>query len=129
MSASANEQLARRYFKLLNDEEWDGFRDLWTDDAEVVAVGARPRHGIDGVMTYYKKIFGPWSKHVDEPVRVMSATEGDTVTVEVRFQGWTHDGRHVAFDAVDLFDLRDGRIRRLSSWYDIDYARRAIADG
>ena len=33
--------------------------------------------------------------------------------------------RGVVFDAVDLFDVDDGRIRRLSNWYDLVYARKA----
>jgi hypothetical protein len=27
---------------------------------------------------------------------------------------------------VDLFDFEDGLIRRLTNWYDIDYARKAL---
>jgi ketosteroid isomerase-like protein len=45
----------------------------------------------------------------------------------VTFTGTTGDGRTVTFDAVDVFDLRDGRIRRLSNWYDVAYARKMIA--
>lgn len=36
------------------------------------------------------------------------------------------EGREAAFDAVDVFDLRDGRIGALSTWYDLVAARRAV---
>ena len=46
---------------------------------------------------------------------------------EVVFTGRTAAGKDVRFDAIDVFDLaEDGRIRRWSNWYDIDYARKAI---
>jgi hypothetical protein len=48
---------------------------------------------------------------------------------EVTFSGTTADGRDVTFDAVDVFDLEDGLIRRFSNWYDIAYARRVLSNG
>jgi len=38
--------------------------------------------------------------------------------VEFAFTGTTGEGRPVAFEAVDLFDLAGPLIRRLSIWYD-----------
>jgi len=32
----------------------------------------------------------------------------------------------VSFDAVDVFDLKDGLIRRMSNWYDVAYARSVL---
>jgi ketosteroid isomerase-like protein len=52
---------------------------------------------------------------------------GDSATIEVHFQGVAHDGREIEFDAVDVFDLEEGRIRRLSNWYDIALVRRLLA--
>jgi len=44
------------------------------------------------------------------------------VTAEVRFEGH-HATRPTPsrFEAVDVFDLEEGRIRKLSNWYDLDY--------
>ena len=44
--------------------------------------------------------------------------DGSTAVVEVSFTGRTTDGRPVAFDAIDVFDLAGPRIRRLSTWYE-----------
>jgi len=120
------ESVVRRYFECLDTEDWPAMRAIWTEDGELRAVGARPRSGVDEVIGYFSKLFTPWPQHRDHPTRLIIA--GDTVTAEVTFTGTSASGREVSFDAVDLFDLREGRICRLSNWYDIDYARRVIAE-
>jgi hypothetical protein len=49
---------------------------------------------------------------------------GDVVTVEIAFTGETQEGVPVEFEAVDVFTLRDGRICRLTTWYDIERVRK-----
>ena len=112
------------YFRCLNTEDWATMATLWTEDATLRAVGARPREGRDSVLRYYSRLFDPWEEHLDTPTRVIRA--GDVVTVEVTFTGRSRAGHDAAFDAVDVFDLRDGRIAALSTWYDLVAARRAV---
>ena len=115
------------YFEVLNAENWDGMRSLWHRDGELSAVGARPRAGAAAVMTYFQKIFDPWPEHRDEPTRLLVCERDRAVVAELRFMGRTRDGRSVTFDAVDVFDIEGGQIRRMTSWYDIAAARRATA--
>jgi ketosteroid isomerase-like protein len=122
---SANETTVRAYFECLDTENWDRMRTLWQPDAELRAVGARPRTGVDEVVGYFSNLFIPWPEHEDRPVRFIE--QGDAIAVDVTFNGTTADGRAVSFDAVDVFDLRDGLIARLTNWYDIAYARRVLA--
>jgi ketosteroid isomerase-like protein len=126
LDASGAEEIVQSYFVCLDTEDWDRMRTLWHPEAELRAVGARPRHGIDDVITYFSKLFDPWPRHTDSPTRLMRC--GDTFTVEVTFIGTTPDGREISFDAVDIFDLHGGLIRRLANWYDIAYARRVLSD-
>ena len=101
-------------------------RTLWNEDGCVRAVGARPRNDLDGIIAYFTKIFEPWAVHEDSPVRFLVSEPDQTVVVEVVFTGTTRDQREVRFDAVDIFDFADGRISRLTNWYDIDFARRSL---
>ena len=64
--------------------------------------------------------------HEYRPARFLVSERDQTVVVEVIFTGITRDQREVCFDAVDIFDFADGRISRLTSWYDIDFARRSL---
>jgi ketosteroid isomerase-like protein len=116
-----------RYFRCLDTEDWRGMAELWCDDAELRAVGARPRRNRDGVIAYFSKLFLPWPEHEDTPTRLVISERDQTVLAEVTFSGTTEDGRAVTFDAVDVFDFRDGSIAKLTNWYDVDYARRALA--
>jgi ketosteroid isomerase-like protein len=119
-------RIVQRYFECLNSEDWDGMRELWTEQGALQATGARPRQGREEVVAYYAKIFSLWAEHRDEPTRVL--VSGDTVTVEVRFTGTTPRGKRVEFEAVDVIDLDDGRIERLTNWYDVAYARAELAE-
>jgi ketosteroid isomerase-like protein len=121
-----NETTVRSYFACLDSEDWARMRTLWHADAELRAVGARPRQGVDEVIGYFSNLFTPWPKHEDRPMRLLDS--GDTIVVEITFFGTTPDGRDVSFDAVDVFDLRDGRIVKLTNWYDIAYARKVLAE-
>ena len=112
----------RRYFDGLNNEDWEDFTGIWTEDAELVGVGARTRKGRDDVMTYYSNVLVPYPVHYDDPYAIH--VSGDIVTVEIAFQGETHEGVSVEFEAVDVFTLREGKIARLTTWYDIDRVRK-----
>jgi ketosteroid isomerase-like protein len=126
MSMAAMQAVVMRYFACLNTEDWDGMRELWCEDGELRAVGARPRSGREDVVGYFSKLFKPWPRHDDQPTRVLAFEPAPAVLAEVRFTGLTADHREVRFDAVDVFDFRQGRIRALSNWYDIDYVRREL---
>lgn len=109
------------YFDAINNEDWERLSTVWRPDAELIATGARPRSGIDDIVTYYPRTLAPWKQHLDSPTRFVVA--GDTVTVEIHFSGRSADGVDVEFDAVDVFDLVDGKIARVTNWYDTSKVR------
>lgn len=120
-----NEETIHAYFRCLNDEDWGGLGELFHEDAALRAVGARPRRGPEEIVAYFGRIFEPWARHQDRPTRILVVA--DTVLAEVTFTGIAHGAEaEVSFDAVDVFDLEGGRIRRMSNWYDIAYARKAL---
>jgi ketosteroid isomerase-like protein len=108
--------VVRRYFDYVNTDQWDAFRELWHPECVTTPVEGPQRHGVDEVVALYPLLLSPFPQHLDDPVRVL--VSGDSATVEIRFTGTLHDGRVVEFDALDVFDLEDGLIRRLRYWYD-----------
>jgi ketosteroid isomerase-like protein len=115
------------YFEAVNGRDVDALSALFADDVELRPVGSPPLRGRDAVIAYYPPLIAGFAELRDEPVRVSVA--GDVVTVEIAVVGRTLAGADVAFDAVDVFDLdADGRIVRLSLWYDTrDVARQVRA--
>jgi ketosteroid isomerase-like protein len=120
------DDVLQTYFRCLDTEDWTLMRTIWHEDAEMQAVGSRRRSGVDEVLEFLSTLFAAWALHEDRPTRIITA--GTTSTVEVTFTGTTRDGRQVSFDAVDVFDIDAGRIRRLSNWYDIAHVRRVLAE-
>jgi len=106
-----------RYFHGVNNEDWDDFRGIWHDDAVVEVVGGIRVQGWDEIRPYYVGALAGFPVHHDDPYRIHVA--GDTVTVEIAFTGETAEGVPAAFEAVDVFTLEDGRVRRLTTWYDL----------
>lgn len=105
------------YFVFANSKNWLGMADLFTCDAELRAVGARPRYGRDDILAFYPKTTSAWTTNIDTPLRC--TTSGSVAVVELLFNGVDTSGRPFEFDAVDVFDLSEARIRKVSIWYDI----------
>ena len=111
-------EVIRRYFDGVNNEDWDDFRGIWHADAVVEVVGGIRVQGWDEILPQYTGALANFPVHYDDPYRVHVA--GETVTVEIAFTGETVDGVPASFEAVDVFTLEDGLVRRLTTWYDLD---------
>ena len=108
----------RRYFHGVNTEDWADFRGIWHDDAVVEVVGGIRVQGWNEILPYYTRALSGFPVHHDDPYAVHVA--GDTVTVEIAFTGETVEGVATSFEAVDVFTLDEGRVRKLTTWYDLD---------
>ncbi len=104
------------YFTALNTEDWELMASVLHPEVDLVPTGSRPRTGSDKAIAMFQKIFVRFPVHADDPTRFIC--DGSTVVVEITFNGATADGLDVTFDAVDIFDVEDGRICRLSQWFD-----------
>lgn len=113
------------YFELLNGDALAELAALFAEDAELVAPGAGIRRGRERIESYYRSALAPYPEHLDLPTRVL--VSGSSATVEIRFEGRLANGQRLAFDAVDVFDVRGGEIARLTSWYDSSAVRRSLA--
>ena len=108
--------VVRAYFVALNDEDWDLMASVLHPELDLIPSGSRPRIGADKAIAMFQKIFERFPVHQDNPTRFIC--DDNTVVVEITFNGATRDGQEVSFDAVDIFDVENGRITRLSQWFD-----------
>ena len=120
----SHRELVGTYFAAMNSDRFADLEPLWHPDGELHAVGAPPRIGRAAVLAHFPAVLAGYAAHHDEVTRWIEA--GDTVVTEIRFTGELRDGRPVVFDAVDVFDLAEGAIIRLSSWYDTRAVARMV---
>jgi ketosteroid isomerase-like protein len=116
-SMSDIETTIHAYFEGINAERYDRVAALFAPDGVLIAPGIEPRRGAAEIEEYFGAALRIYPEHRDDATRIIVA--GSTATVEIRFTGALESGVRMAFDAVDVFDFDDqGRIARLSSWYD-----------
>ena len=118
-SEAVAREVMRRYFDGVNNENWEDFRGIWHEDAVVDVTGGLHFEGVEEIVPYYPRVLKNFPVHYDDPYAVHVA--GDVVTVEIAFRGETLDGVTAEWEAVDVFTLENGRIRKLTTWYDMGY--------
>ena len=104
------------YFAAVDAEDLEVLRRLLHPDVALAACGSRPRRGAEAVIAMFAAIFERFPVHSDRPVRLIC--DGGTVVAEIHFEGRSAGGVDVTFEAVDVFDVAGGRIRRLTQWFD-----------
>ena len=118
--------LIAAYFDAINAEDYDAVAALFAPDAVVLPAGGRLRRGREEIARYYAEILAPFAQHHDEPVRVVVA--GADVTVHIAYEGRLANGRSLAFDALNVYELAGGLIARLTQWYDTHRVRRLLLE-
>lgn len=113
------------YFDAINNDRWDRLDDALAADVVISPPGMAQVQGLEAAKSHYARLLAGFGEHVDDLTRVL--VSGDSVTAEIDFRGRTEDGRPVTFKAVDVFDLVDGKIARVSIWYDTHGVRRQLA--
>lgn len=118
MNIDTAPDVIKSYFRAINAEDWDALAEVFTPDATVSPAGEPTSTGTEAIVTWYRRTFRRFPVHHDEPLRAITASDGAAAAVEIRFTGETRTATAFDFRAVDLFDLRDGRIQTMQSWFD-----------
>jgi len=122
---AAPSDVVARYFAAIDAEDFDTLRRLLHPDVALTACGSRPRRGSEAVLDLFAKIFERFPVHSDRPTRLIC--DGPTVVAEIHFEGRSATGTDVTFEAVDVFDIVDGRIVRLTQWLDSAHLERQLS--
>ena len=124
MNAQSAASVVRRYFDAVDAEDFDTLRQVLHPEVALTACGSGPRQGAEAVIDLFAKIFERFPVHSDRPARLIC--DGDTVVAEIHFEGRSATGVDVTFEAVDVFDIVDGRIVRLTQWLDSAHLERQL---
>jgi len=129
MAEQDNVDIARKLYQHWNAREFDRVAELMADDGEIVLVGSDTRfRGPDGSLEFSRM----WADGFPDGKVTIDRTvaSGDTVVVEFTgrgkhtgtLRGTAGDipatGRSVTLHLCDVYDIRGGKIRKLSSYFD-----------
>jgi ketosteroid isomerase-like protein len=112
------------YFAAINSDSFADLEQVFAEEVEIHTVGAKPVVGRAAAMAHFPKVLATYSEHDDQVTRWIEA--GDAVVTEIHFEGKLADGRPITFEALDVFDLVDGRIVKVVTWYDTRDVRRQV---
>ncbi|MGD9986553.1 nuclear transport factor 2 family protein [Pseudonocardia sp.] len=112
------------YFAAINADRFDDLADVFAPDVEIHTVGAEPVHGRDAALDHFPALLANYVEHDDRVTRWIEAP--GAVVCDIAFRGRLTDGRSVAFEALDVFDVVDGLIVRVCTWFDTHDVRRQV---
>ncbi|WP_166462945.1 nuclear transport factor 2 family protein [Amycolatopsis acidicola] len=116
--------VVERYFAAINSDSFGDLAKVFAEDVEIHTVGAPAVAGREAALGHFPKILAGYAEHEDRVTRWIEAT--DAITTEIDFAGRLRDGRPITFSALDVFDLRDGLITKVTTWYDTRALRRQL---
>lgn len=117
MRSESPREVALRYFEALAARDLDAIVGHWQPGAVDHLAGERLQ-APEGVCAYFRELFEAFPDLVMSPLTVVAEGEHCAVRWRARgrflgpgrFQGLLPNGRPLAFEGVDLFCIRDGRI-------------------
>lgn len=106
--------LARRYYELVDAQDFPAMHDLFTDDCVYERPGYDPIEGRAAMEAFYggTRVIAE-GRHTLRDVVV----EGDTVAIHGDFDGTLRDGAQAHESFADFFHYRDGLIARRRSYF------------
>jgi limonene-1,2-epoxide hydrolase len=114
------------YFAAINADSFADLAKVFTPDVEIHTVGTRPVVGREAALAHFPRILARFTEHDDQVTRWIDTP--DAIVTEILFEGRLAGGRPVSFEALDVFDVADGVITRVTTWYDTRDVRRQVAD-
>jgi ketosteroid isomerase-like protein len=112
------------YFAAINSDSFADLERVFAADVEIHTVGAEAVVGREAALAHFPRLLAGYAEHEDRVTRWIETPEA--IVTEIDFEGKLADGRPVVFSALDVFDLLDGRITRVTTWYDTRDVRRQV---
>jgi ketosteroid isomerase-like protein len=123
-----NIELVRRLVDAFNERDAEKFAQVTTDDFEwstsVMAVEGEIFLGREGIETYFSRMRDAWDEFKAEIDSYRDLGERVLISGQIEARG-RGSGAPVAAPLDILYDFRDGKISRMSSFLDHDEAMRA----
>ncbi len=109
--------IAKRYFTAVNESRLDDLAAVFAENAVLTFPMLAAIKGRKAIREFYAGVLTFYPERRDDITRWFVSESGD-VAAEIGFVGKTSTGHNVAFDAVDVFTIKNGEIENLTIYYD-----------
>ncbi len=109
-------EVVKTYFRLINEEKFDEFFELFDPDVEFHAPFDFHAKGLEKVKPFYLGVPKNYPEHVDTPEEIN--VSGNRAAVFIDFTGKDKKGVPASFKATDWFLIENGKIKSLNIFYD-----------
>ncbi len=113
------------YFRLVNEEKFDTFFELFDASVEFHGPFNFRALGLEKVKPFYLRVPTYYPEHLDTPEEILVC--GNRAAVLIDFKGRTKDGTPVAFKATDWFRIEGGKIKSLQIFLDSHTLAKVVA--
>ena len=110
------EELIRKYFRLINEEKFDEFFELFDPDVQFTAPFNFQANSLEELKPFYLDVPVSYPEHVDTPQNIL--IKDNRAAVFIDFSGKSKEGNSVKFKAMDYFKIMDGKIKSLNCFFD-----------
>jgi ketosteroid isomerase-like protein len=110
------EELIRKYFRLVNEEKFDEFFELFDLEVELTGPYNFQAKGLEMVKPFYLDVPVNFPEHVDTPEEIL--VKGDRAAVLIDFKGKSKEGKAINIKAMDYFRIENGKIKSLNLFLD-----------
>lgn len=117
------------YFAAINSDSFADLCAVFAPEVEIHTVGAEPVVGREAALAHFPAVLSGYATHDDRVTRWIEGVDDaseDAIVCTIAFTGTLADGREIRFDALDVFDVRDGLITRVTTWYDTRLVARQV---
>ena len=116
-TGQASIAIAKLYFTAVNESHLDELAAVFAEDGVLSFPTLPPVEGRKTIREFYAGVLTFYPERRDDITRWFVSDGGD-VAAEISFVGRTATGRDVAFDAIDVFTIKNGVIEKLAIYYD-----------
>jgi ketosteroid isomerase-like protein len=127
--AHENEEVVREGIAAFNERDPDGYIALCTDDVELISVFAAmegAHRGAEGIRRFFAEL-DEVSRDYRLEIEALEAVSEDRVLALLKGVGsGRFSGASSSFETANVYDLENGKIRRVRVYLDRDEAREAV---
>ena len=126
-----NKQIVEAFYQANNRGDMDAFRALLADDLRWTNIGSTKYSGsFVGKENVVHNLFGPVFGQLKGGIRATVdnvIAEGDFVSVQLRGEAETKDGRPYNVTYCNVFRVHDGKIQEVTEYFDTELDSTVLA--